>query len=305
MLTVWVIGDPPPWRKEPKKEEPSVPAEVGATTVPTDINVWGNTAGHAPQPPPTTSDAPPEGPLSVSEGGLVVAETLGEIAVDIGRSLVLNALTFGGYGTYQMGRAMWAGYLEDGFLGALNSMNPLYWIGRGAADTQMAVERGDPRAAIRSGVKTAVLGVAAGVGIAQGVGALSARAGAARGTAMAAEGSAAGAPSGGASSSAFVYQLVDDLGEPVYYGITKHPTVRLGQHARKPEGPFRGMQVISDALPLPQARALETSLIQQAHAEGRFIYNRAGASISPTAPISVPSTIRPTETMLNPKIYPR
>jgi hypothetical protein len=70
-LTVWVIGDPPPWRKEPKrepnKEEPREPADVGATTVPTDINVWGNTAGHAPQPSPTTSDAPPQAaPRSIS-----------------------------------------------------------------------------------------------------------------------------------------------------------------------------------------------------------------------------------------------
>lgn len=118
-------------------------------------------------------------------------------------------------------------------------------------------------------------------------------------------GLAAPAATGRASSSTYVYQLVDELGESVYYGSSKHPLIRLGQHARRPEGPFRGMQIISEALPLPQARALETSLIQQARAEGRFIYNTAGASISPTAPIAIPLTIQPTETMLNPRLYSR
>jgi RHS repeat-associated protein len=116
-----------------------------------------------------------------------------------------------------------------------------------------------------------------------------------------------GAPaaSGGTSSSTYVYQLVDDLGEPVYYGISKNPMIRLGQHARRPEGPFRGMQIISDALALPQARSLETSLIQQARAEGRLIYNAAGSSISHAAPIATPPTILPIETILNPRLYPR
>jgi hypothetical protein len=186
-----VIGDPPPWRKEPKKEEPSVPAEVGATTVPTDINVWGNTAGHAPQPSPTTSDAPPQEPFSAGDAGIVVAETLGEIALDIARGLVLQALTFGGYGSYQMGKAMWEGYQEDGLPGALNAVNPLYWIGRGAADTYIAAEKGDYRAATAAGVKTAVVLGATVATAAQGVGALGRVTGAARG---ASAGAARGAP---------------------------------------------------------------------------------------------------------------
>lgn len=108
---------------------------------------------------------------------------------------------------------------------------------------------------------------------------------------------------GGASSSSFVYQLVDGAGDPVYFGITNNPAGRLGQHGRMPPGPFSGMQVISDPLPLPQAQALETSLIAQAHAEGTLIYNLNPTSISPAAPVAVPPTIFPSLTLLNPKIY--
>ena len=41
------------------------------------------------------------------------------------KAAVLNALTFGGYGTYQIASALWAGYKDDGVLGALNAVNPL------------------------------------------------------------------------------------------------------------------------------------------------------------------------------------
>lgn len=111
--------------------------------------------------------------------------------------------------------------------------------------------------------------------------------------------------SGGATLSSYVYQLVDDAGEVVYYGITKNPATRLGRHALNPPGPFRGMQVISEALPRAQAMSLETALIRQAKAEGRFIYNIADSSISSRIPIAVPRTIQPTHTMLNPALYPR
>jgi hypothetical protein len=63
------------------------------------------------------------------------------------------------------------------------------------------------------------------------------------------------------------------------------------------------MQVISDPLPLPQAQAQATSLIGQAHAEGKFIYNLSPASISPMAPVAVPPTTFPNLTLLNPKMY--
>jgi hypothetical protein len=66
------------------------------------------------------------------------------------------------------------------------------------------------------------------------------------------------------------------------------------------------MQVISEPLPLPQAQALETSLIQQAQAEGRFIYNIAESSVPKVAPLlDIPKTIQPLQTLLNPKAYPR
>ena len=98
-----------------------------------------------------------------------VTQGTAELALDTAKSLVLNALTFGGYGTWQLGKAIWAGYQEDRYIGALNAVNPLYQIARGGADSYMAAERGNYRAAGAAGVKTVVLGLAAGVGIAQGV----------------------------------------------------------------------------------------------------------------------------------------
>lgn len=82
------------------------------------------------------------------------------------------------------------------------------------------------------------------------------------------------------------------------------PLRRLEEHVRTPPGPWRGMQVISEALPLAQAEALETSLIQQAIAEGRIIYNVKPLSISPLAPVRIPSTIAPQQSFLNYRIYP-
>jgi hypothetical protein len=110
----------------------------------------------------------------------------------------------------------------------------------------------------------------------------------------------------GASSSSYVYQLVDHGGDAVYYGLTNNPAVRLAQHAALPPGPFAGMQVISEALPLPQAQALETSLIQGAGAQGRLIYNIAETSVPKVAPfLEVPPTVSPLQTLLNPRLYPR
>jgi hypothetical protein len=64
--------------------------------------------------------------------------------------------------------------------------------------------------------------------------------------------------------------------------------------------------VISEALPLPQAQALETSLIQGAAAEGRFLYNVAQSSVPRAAPLlEVPRTIAPLKSLLNPKLYRR
>ncbi len=108
----------------------------------------------------------------------------------------------------------------------------------------------------------------------------------------------------GATSGSYVYQLVDEAGDAVYYGISNEPARRLAEHALDGVIPFNGMQVISEAEPLAQAQALETSLIQQANAEGRTIYNVVPQSISPLAPVQVPQTVVPSQTLLNPKLYP-
>jgi hypothetical protein len=57
-------------------------------------------------------------------------------------------------------------------------VNPLYQLARGGADTYMAAEQENYRAAGVAGVKTVVLGAAAVVGIAQGAGALTTQGGA-------------------------------------------------------------------------------------------------------------------------------
>ncbi len=104
----------------------------------------------------------------------------------------------------------------------------------------------------------------------------------------------------------FVYQLVDDVGEAVYYGVTDNPGVRLGGHVEEFGNGFRGMQVISRGVPEAQGRALETSLIEGAKAAGRPIWNIAETSNfkgAAASGIEIPSTIGPSQTMLNPAIY--
>ena len=100
-----------------------------------------------------------------------------------------------------------------------------------------------------------------------------------------------------------VYQLVDQAGDPVYYGLSNLPLRRIVEHARKAPGPWNGMQIISEQLPLAQAEALETSLIQQAISSGRTIWNVAPTSIPPSTPVQVPPTVQPTLSILNPKVY--
>jgi hypothetical protein len=78
---------------------------------------------------------------------------------------------------------------------------------------------------------------------------------------------------------------------------------RLAEHAAARAFPFSGMQVISEAEPLAQARALESSLIQHAVSEGRTIYNVTPNSISPVIPVQVPQTVPPVQTLLNPRRY--
>jgi hypothetical protein len=288
---------------EDEDEEPTVctAPEVGAAAAPIDVAPYGNSAGFTPQAPPTASEEPQQ-PSVGRQVGIGVAQGVAEIFFHGANTVLLNSLTGGGYGGLLLGESMWAGYREEGLLGAFMAINPFASLGLAGAGTYAAITRGDNQEAGRRGVHAVAALAAVAVTVAGGVAAVINKSG---GAGAGANSGAAGPARGGASSSSYVYQLVDDAGEPVYYGVSKHPEIRLGQHARRPEGPFRGMQIISEPLPLPQANALETSLIQQAHAEGSMIYNTASSSISPTAPIATPRTVTPTETMLNPRLYPR
>jgi hypothetical protein len=157
-----------------------VPVEVGATAAPTDLNVWGTLAASLPSPP--IHDDFKRGLDQAWEMNAGAAEALGELALNTAKLLVLNTATFGGYGAYQTGSAIWAGYQEDGIPGALNAVNPFYHFLRAGLDTYAAVVAGDHRAIGAHGLTTLVLGAAAVVGIANGVAAL-AEAAAARGAA--------------------------------------------------------------------------------------------------------------------------
>jgi len=126
-----------------ESEEPSEAPDSGAAVVPQDANTWGNNAGWLPQPSATAQELPRQNSVGL-EIYIGVTQGTAELALDAAKSLVLNALTFGGYGTWQFGKAMWAGYHEKngGFIGALKAVNPLYQIARGGADSYMAAERG-------------------------------------------------------------------------------------------------------------------------------------------------------------------
>lgn len=66
------------------------------------------------------------------------------------------------------------------------------------------------------------------------------------------------------------------------------------------------MQIISGAVPRQEALLLETSLIKQADAEGRFLYNVVRNTITPpVSPMSIPATITPNTSWLNPALYSR
>jgi hypothetical protein len=143
---------------------------VGATSAPTDLNVWGTLAAALPSPP--IDDDFKRGLDQAWETNAGAAAALGELALNTAKLLVLNTATFGGYGAYQAGSAIWAGYQEDGIPGALNAVNPFYHFLRAGLDTYASVAAGDHRAIGAHGLTTLVLGAAAVVGIANGVAAL-------------------------------------------------------------------------------------------------------------------------------------
>jgi len=77
---------------------------------------------------------------------------------------------------------MWAGYNERaadgtkmGVVGAINSLNPLYAIIRGGAETYLAIAKGDYEAAGEKGVVTAIITAVTVVGVIQGLSSLGGR----------------------------------------------------------------------------------------------------------------------------------
>ncbi|XYH97998.1 RHS repeat-associated core domain-containing protein [Sorangium sp. So ce1128] len=148
---------------------------------PIDVNSYGTSSGYVPEPAPSTPQQSTLGSV-VGDSLLGAGEGLGELTVELGRSLVLSTLTFGAYGTYEFGTAMWDGYKEDGLIGALNAVNPMYHILRAGTDAVLAAERGDHRAASAAGTKATVLTLGAAVGLGEGLAALGGRAGAAGAT---------------------------------------------------------------------------------------------------------------------------
>ncbi|XXT23290.1 RHS repeat-associated core domain-containing protein [Sorangium sp. So ce429] len=167
-LQVTVRGPPPPWRTREAEA-----AEVGATTAPVDVGTTGTTSGYVPQPvtvSPEHAGAGGPGTL-VGQALLGAAEGTRDVGIGVARTLVLNALTFGIYSGYELGGAILEGYEEGGVLGALNAVNPLYHIGQGAADTALAIGRGDYREAGAAGTKTMILAAATVFGAGRGLGA--------------------------------------------------------------------------------------------------------------------------------------
>ncbi|KYF61036.1 type IV secretion protein Rhs [Sorangium cellulosum] len=163
----------PPREGKQRQERPTEAAEVGATTAPVDVSTTGTSSGYVPQPVTVSPEhAGAGGPGTVVGQTLLgAAEGTRDVGVGIARMLVLNALTFGIYSGYELGGAIVEGYEEGGILGALNAVNPLYHIGQGAADTALAIDRGDYREAGAAGTRTIVLAAATVFGAGRGLGA--------------------------------------------------------------------------------------------------------------------------------------
>jgi hypothetical protein len=178
-IHVWVLGEPREPREETTEDEPEEAADVGATITPTDFGVTGNSAGGAPSSPPTSTELPDK-PLDPATRVLLgAARGVGVFALETGKYLALTAITFGGYATFRLYAGMWAGYHEQaadgtkmGVVGAINSLNPLYAIAKGALETYGAAERGDFEAAGEKGVVTAIVTAVTVVGVIQGLGSL-------------------------------------------------------------------------------------------------------------------------------------
>jgi RHS repeat-associated protein len=154
-LIVYVRGPPR------KKKERSEAADVGGVVPPMDVGVLGTSAGFTPAVPPTESEGM-RGLDIAGEVGIGAAQGYGELAWDATRELLLTWVTGGFYQAiqgYHFYSALYAGYNEKGWLGALSVLNPLAGILTPAENATHEAVKGDYRAAGREGIKSLVAAV--------------------------------------------------------------------------------------------------------------------------------------------------
>jgi hypothetical protein len=131
-------------------------AEVGATSAPIDVAAYGNSAGFAPEPSPTITEQPAQ-PSVGRQVGIGIAQGVTEIFVGGTETMLLNGVTGYAYSGLMLGASIWAGYQEEGLLGAFMAVNPFASLGKAGAETYKAAERGDYQEASRKGAHTTAL----------------------------------------------------------------------------------------------------------------------------------------------------
>jgi RHS repeat-associated protein len=94
-------------------------------------------------------------------GQVALGATLGvgKAGYGFAKSMVLNAVTFGGYSTFSLLGAAWDGYKHGGLTGAVNGVNPLHHLGTVVAGGYHAAVAGDYKKAGEAGGE--ILGTAA------------------------------------------------------------------------------------------------------------------------------------------------
>ena len=181
------------------EEEPDVctAAEVGATSAPIDVAAYGNSAGFAPEPSPTITEQPAQ-PSVGRQVGIGIAQGVTEIFAAGTETIVLNGLTGGSYTGLMLGASIWAGYQEEGLLGAFMAVNPFASLGKAGAETYVAAENGDYQEASRKGAHVVPLLAATIATVAGGLASVAGKSAGAATEAGAAEAGTSGAARGGA-----------------------------------------------------------------------------------------------------------
>ncbi|NUQ78915.1 MAG: HNH endonuclease [Polyangiaceae bacterium] len=155
----------------------------------------------------------------------------------MGTTLLLNAVTLGGYSTYQVGVSMWQGYQEIGLLGAVNALNPLYAIARGALETYQAAESGDYRAAGSHGAVTAVIAATTASGIVGGLRSLAGKP---------LTGTGAGSATNEAAENAVRGVDYSHIGDPKNVSASPKPTPRQVREMKAANRAHNGGELKSD-----------------------------------------------------------